>query len=242
MRIILASSNDALARKLTARWPDTLLLTPRDLSRCGWRYDVPAPPGPSGEEWAGRAVAAGAMVRTAAISAVYTRLPGIFAHDLADIRIDDREYVAAEMNAFLLSWLTSLRCTVVNRPTIMGLAGPNLRPEAWTQRAAEAGIPVRCMARGSDGYEADAPQPPTRQVTIIGSACFGETDELARRWARNLADQMGLTLLTVAFEWRAGPTNFLQAHPWPDLTAPGVENAVLDLLCAPETPAHREAA
>ncbi len=240
MLIILASSNDRVARDLAVRWPRTLLLTPQDLSRRGWRYEVPVPPGSARGERAESAVAAGAVIRAADIAGVYTRLPGVFEYELPEIRIEDKEYVAAEMNAFLLSWLTSLPCTVLNRPTIMGLAGPNLRPEAWTRVAAELDIPVRSTRRGSDGYQPHA-TPKAEQLSVVGGACFGDVDPLARRWARTLADHMGLVLLTVAFERSAGKTRFLEAHPWLDLTIPGVEDALRDLLCVPGAQTHLEA-
>ena len=167
----------------------------RDLSRVGWRH---RPCGPAALS-EGRAVVSGRVVAVHEIEIVLTRLDGIMASELTHIVSKDRDYVAAEMNAFLLSWLTRLACPVVNRPVPMGLAGANHRPEGWAALAATLGIPIRRQRRGPDGY-----MPPTagitRSVILVGDKCFGDPDPELRNSTRLLAGAAGLDFMTAIYE------------------------------------------
>jgi hypothetical protein len=57
----------------------------------------------------------------------------------------DRDYAAAEIHALTLSWLSSLRCPVVNRPSVRGLAGADRSIAEWLLLAGRAGLPARRM-------------------------------------------------------------------------------------------------
>ena len=68
----------------------------------------------------------GRIVRCQKIAGVLTRLPYVYEREVHHIALDDRQYVAAEMGAFLTAWLASLACPILNRPmlvTCRGLAG-----------------------------------------------------------------------------------------------------------------------
>lgn len=54
----------------------------------------------------------------------------------------DRLYATQEMTALFMSWLTALRCPVLNRPVAQGLSGSWRHPSEWTVLAAEAGLPT----------------------------------------------------------------------------------------------------
>ena len=77
-----------------------------------------------------------------------TRVPAVFEDELTDIMFSDRSYVAAEMTAFLLFWLSRLRCPVLNEPTATCLAGRYWRREQWIDQAARAGIAVHAFPAG----------------------------------------------------------------------------------------------
>jgi hypothetical protein len=53
----------------------------------------------------------------------------------------DRDYVAQELQAFLLSWLHSLQAPVLNGPTPLGLSGRLRHVSEWIWLATEAGLP-----------------------------------------------------------------------------------------------------
>ena len=63
---------------------------------------------------------------------------------------EDRDYATTEMYAFWLSWLASLACPVVNRPTPRGLGTQNRSLAEWLCLAARAGLPARSYYFTSD--------------------------------------------------------------------------------------------
>src|SRR5207248_5485047 len=117
MILIIASRFDRRAPALAARWHahGAQVVTGTALSTAGWRYRAGAAEG---------AAVAGVAVPVDAITGVLTLVPAITVDELPQIIASDREYVAAEMSAFLRAWLAALPCPVINRPTPTALAGP----------------------------------------------------------------------------------------------------------------------
>ena len=147
MLVILANCGNRSAELLAERWSHlgARLLTPSDLSLEGWRVAYGTDDRRL-DRWS-TAVVGGEVVPTDQITGVLTRLPAVFEHELMTVVPEDRAYVAAEMTAFLLAWLTQLPCPVLNRPTATGLSGPNWRRERWVAVAAQLGIPARSVRR-----------------------------------------------------------------------------------------------
>lgn len=106
--------HDRAARDIVDEWAahDAALLSCEDFSTAGWRHRL-------GDRRASRAVVSGAVVPESDIHGVLVRRQWILDLELAHIEESDREYVAAEMNAFLVSWLTNLAC-----PVLIGQAPP----------------------------------------------------------------------------------------------------------------------
>lgn len=161
------------------------------------------------------------------IAGVLVRLPCVYAHELLHITPADRDYVAAEMTAFLLSWLSTLTCPVLNHPTSTCLGGPYWRSEQWTYAAACAGIPVTSTSRRvclaappvsvtSEMVQFD-PAPGNLRVTVVGDQCVGNADGTLRRYARYLAEAADVGLLTVRFIDDSLGLRFADANPWPPL-------------------------
>ena len=147
MLLIVAQRNDLAARSLAERWRSrgAALLTARDLSMPGWKFDLPAQ-GPS------RLIAEGRPFSSNQIAGVLTRLSAVPATELDHVTAEDRAYVSSEMTAFLLAWLSSLPCPVLNRPTPSGLCGPGWRIEQWIHLAAGLGIPVKSVRRSTSAH------------------------------------------------------------------------------------------
>jgi hypothetical protein len=225
MILILASRHDDGARRAVAAWEadGARLLTAEDLSRPGWQYSPLQP---------GRSVAMVGSDRVTAdeIEAVLIRLPAVVGDELPGIVSEDRDYVAAEMTAFLVAWLTSLECRVVNRPTPTCLMGPNWRPEQWSLAAAKAGMRVRPVRRLA---AANLDQPTTEsdagaEVTLIGQHCFGAPTDALRAQIRRLGDAAGVDLLRVHLVDGA----FAGADIWPDLEDPVLSECLRSYLTA----------
>jgi hypothetical protein len=219
--IILASRYDEMASALAARWESdrVALLTPADLSVCGWRYYAGAPQ-------AGVSVANGQLVRNDQIGGVLTRLRRVDGRELDHVEFEDRAYVASEMNAFLLAWVSALKCPVLNRPSPESLCGPEWRLERWVRFAAGLGVPVQPVQRDSaacsmPSVDSDA------LVTVVGGRGFGQVDTSLAGHATRIAAAAGIDLLEVRFTGHERDSRFLNVNLMPDLSNSEVADAVL---------------
>jgi len=178
---------------------------------------------------------AGAAVAVADLEGVLTLRPSVFEDELVHIMPDDRPYVAAEMNAFLLAWLTVLPCRVVNRPTATSLLGPHWRREQWIRAAASLGIPAAPARRTSrvsaDGLDAGRiGSTRSAAVVVVGERGFGDVaPELVDR-AVMLARHARAALLEVWFEDAGSNARLLDANPFTPLQDPTLADAVLEFF------------
>jgi hypothetical protein len=226
--VIFANRNDPDAASLAARWTahNASLLTCDDLSVTGWRFHL-------GAGQSSTAVVGGHAVAFEEIEGVLIRWPGVFAQELTQIAETDRDYVAAEMMSFMVAWLSSLRCPVVNRPSPVNLTGPPWRHEQWTHAAARRGIPVRpALRRVAFNRDEPAGDRPTggADVTVVGGRSFGAAEEELHRQARLLAEAAGVSLLRVSFSGPEAGSLFTGADLRPDISSDEVASAVLALL------------
>jgi hypothetical protein len=226
--VVMASRSDAAATRFVAANADSgmHLMTPADLSQQGWRFRL-------GEPMECTAVVAGRPTKTAAIAAVMTRLPAVSDDDLPHIVPSDRAYVAAEMNAFLLAWLTSLTCPLLNRPTPQCLSGPIWRQEKWVLIANRLGIPSRPVARQvrlNERIGAASPEPAGATIAVIGRKHVGDGDGVLVERAHALAEAAAVDLLAVQFDGHGPDARFVDANLWPDLGDDNIAEAVIELM------------
>lgn len=201
------------------------LFTPQDLSICGWRYRVSEP-------HTSTAILGQREVKQSEIKGALVRLPWVGEEELLDIVPDDKAYVAAEMSAFLLCWLSGLTCPVLNRPTPGCLNGPGWGPERWTVAASNLGMriqPVRRRVSLSQFNETPVESAVTT-VTVVGKRCFGHADETLLVLAQRLADAANVDLLGVQFSGPEDDAYFIRATTCPEISAGGIESAVLTQL------------
>jgi hypothetical protein len=228
--LIIGSRYDQTAARIVSRWSeqDAVLATPADLSKPGWQLSLEGADGAS-------AVVNGEVVPAREFCGVLTRLPGVWAPELTHINSGDREYVAAEMTAFLLAWLSQLSCPLVNPPTAGCLSGPYWRPEAWVATAAGLGIPIQPVSRSSEEHGRWGSLAPGVgvNVTVAGRRVLGEVDGSLADHARALAKHACTPLLGVRFDGATADALFVGAELWPNLWAEGVSQAILDLFRAP---------
>lgn len=238
MFVVLAYAHDLGARALVQRWcaagEQAALLTCADLSLPGWRYMA-------GDLAAGHAVIEGRVIATREIRAVITRIPAVAEAELAHVHEEDRRYAVAEMQAFLLAWLMSLECPVLNRPSPSNLGGPWWSVAQWVQRARRLGLSARPV-RQHAVYGPGAPSGTECRVDgnaifadVVGDRAFlaggrepsAQLDSLARA-AIALARDAGVELLRVYFEHGSEQTPvFLEAGLWIDVAAENVAEALI---------------
>lgn len=236
MLLVLAGRSDRAAEALVERWGrrGARLLTCRDLSRAGWRFD-PA------DARRARVCVGGEVVGAREIRGVVTRLPSVTPRELPHIVESDREYVAAEMTAFLTAWLTDAPFTVVNRPTHVCLIGPNWRREQWLHAGLRAGLRVRhtrqllslhARRRGpsAGGLQEDEGRPSNHKrvvLTVVGRQCLGTAHPTLKAQARRLAEAAGVELLDVEFSGGGCDAEFVGAYLSPDVSRPQVADSLL---------------
>jgi hypothetical protein len=224
--ILVASCLDRDARTLAARWGTdrVALLTCEDLSVPGWRHYFAA-------AGTSAAVIGGREVALREITGVVTCLPSVSELELLHIVPADRAYVAAEMSAFLLSWLSTLNCPVVNRPSSTCLSGPYWRSEQWAYLASQVGMRVQPIHRRVTFAEVSAPAvPESTTVTVIGERCLGQVDTTVMTGARRLARAANVEMLAVRVTGSGPDATFLGADPWPDLTSQETADVVLEYV------------
>jgi hypothetical protein len=187
----------------------------------GWRYET--------HDGLGMAVIGGQAVSLEDISGVITCLPAVSELELLHIASVDRAYVAAEMTAFLLAWLTELQCPVINRPSPVCLTGPFWRREQWVSVAHAVGLPVLPVCRRvSLAQSAERCPPAGVEVTAIGGRTIGNAHPDVLMRVRALAEAAGVDVLTVRLT-DPGPNGaFIGADPTPDLTSEDKADRILE--------------
>jgi hypothetical protein len=126
----------------------------------------------------------------------------------------------------LTYWLSRLRCPKLNAPSAGCLSGPGWRPERWVAAAAEAGLPVKPVRRGTQPSGPQGGAHRRAAVTVVGEYYLGdECPELQRR-ALSLASAVGLDLLRVEFEEEGDDYLFCAASTFPDLAEADAADAI----------------
>lgn len=195
MLLVLGSALDDQPLALVERWTqagrDVALATPADLSRSGWRLR-------SGRPDQARAAVGERLVEAGEIDAIVTLLPWVSPADLGHVAKADRDYVAHEMSAFLLAWLTELRCTVVDRPSTVSLSGCGRSGHEWAALARPLGIACEPTWTG-----------PCTAVTVVAGHAVGDIDPELALPAEALAAQAARNLITFRFaaETPGSPTS-----------------------------------
>ncbi len=189
------------------------VLSPAGLSVPGWAHD---PDHPDGD----RIVIAGQVCPPTRLTGVITALDAVLAGDLRHVTEADRSFVAAEMTGFLRDWLTTLPCTVIDRPTTLALSGRGADRAAWSSAAAALGIGERLgapvpVARATTVTVAAgrivSPVPAPRRASTAGPDGRGEQVNAA---ALALACTAGVTAARLMFAGGPASPVLVGASPW----------------------------
>jgi hypothetical protein len=215
--VVLADAGDAAAAAF-ADAAGGLVITPRDLSARGWRWTTAR-----GLE---RAVAGGETIEPGAIAAILTRLPWVTDGQLAHVHSEDRRYVAAELTAFLATWLREFRRVLINPPAGTTLCGPGLSRAGWLAAAARAGVPVAPVRWGP----AAAVPAAGAAVQTVGARAVRAPSVAAARLGERLASAVGGAAALRVHVTGEGAPRFVAADPWVDLEDRAVSAALLERL------------
>lgn len=229
--LVIASASDTGAKCFSELYGDhgVTLVTPQDLARSGWNYVV-------GHGSRSTASIGERSLEARDVRYVVTRLSRVRPDDLTCIVPEDRTYVAAEMTAFLLAWLSELGCPVINRPTPRSLSGPGWSHEEWVQNAVRIGVPIEPARRRIPLSGIAATNSLNRSavlVTVVGRRTLGRADPTVHQAAIALAQAAGTELLSVRFDGAGDGARVLEADPWVDLGDDETREAVAQHMTSP---------
>jgi hypothetical protein len=189
------------------------IFTPLDLSTTGWHYR-------NSDMTEGVCVIGSEAMSYGEIDGVIVRLPAVSHSDLPHIIEVDRTYLAAEMTAFLLAWLSSLKCPMLNRPTSSCLSGPYLRQEQLTYFVAQLGVPV-VSCRKVVGYGLKRRQEEIKErstVIIVGKRHVGNVHPILVHYAQRIAKALNVEFFAVSFSRPDKEGRFIGIDLWPDIS------------------------
>lgn len=211
MIAVLGSELDEAACGLVEAWQDAgaVLLSARDLCTRGWVFHATA----GGD---GAFVAGGVRRPTTILRGLVVRRPAVVAEELPWIAAEDRQYVATEINAFLVAWLSALPCAVLNRPSATSLCGPAWSQTYWKLAAARAGV----------GWSDPAGPDAVDEIVFCGGRHHGAASSRQSVAASRLSAASGAELLGVQFAGDAVAAVSLQ----PRLAEQGARDLVLARL------------
>jgi hypothetical protein len=175
------------------------VLEPSGLSTPGWAHD---PENPAED----RLVIDGEVQPAGRLTAVITGLDAVQPFDLPDVRAEDRAFVASEMTAFLRTWLGTLTCPVLDRPTALALSGAAGDHAVWSKAAAALAVP--------DCQATPAPRTRTHAVTVAAGRVVGPAPEPAAATALALTRVANVTAARLRLTDDAREPAFCEAVPW----------------------------
>ena len=138
MIAIFASRFDEPTREAAEAWrldDEVALLTIADLLSGGWAVRT-------GSLKDSRIVVGGRARHASEVAGLINLMPCVYDFELLSVPRRDRDYVGAELTAFLVWWLNAMPCPVINRPTPGSLNGPAWQQEQWVRACRRAQIPV----------------------------------------------------------------------------------------------------
>ncbi len=181
----------------------------------------------------------GRVLDSSGLRGVLNRLVAVPATALVQVAKADRDYASHELTALYTSWLFSLTCPVINRPTGAGLCGHWPDRSEWLRQAFAAGLPAasyRLMATESpwSGWIPPANGAGQRVETVIlldGAVADGQPPADLVPGCVRLAKRCGNRLVGLQFVVDASTSwRFMDATPMPDLAAAG--DGLTDALAA----------
>lgn len=216
--LVLAHPRDDAARRFARCFSErpAAVIGPRELSTSRWEHYAVGP----GDD----VLSLGERpLRADAVSAVLVRIAAVSEHDLVHIGAEDRRYVAAEMTAFLWSFLSRLRCPVVNRPGAGSLMGPGWSATRWAAMAARAGLPPASDALPVGSLTVSESEA-ERLLTVVGDEVVGAPNRDVACAAVKLARAAAVRLLPIRLRIgpRSGQVRFVAVEPWSDVAVPEV--------------------
>ena len=169
-------------------------------------------------------ISGGETFAAAALSGVVNRILTFPVDHLAAAAPGEREYAAGELHAFLLGWLASLACPVLNRPAADCLAGPCHSEVVARHFAAVAGLTSdrACLTSASPWPPPPGPRfAAVRHFVLDGQVIGPPAAQSDAAALIRFAALWGARLLQIDTERAAGRTRLLNASAFADFSSGG---------------------
>lgn len=176
----------------------------------------------------------GTGVTAAEIRGVVSTISHFLPQEFYYIEAEDRDYVCSELGAFMIYFLSELRCPKLNPPSARRLTGLGMHCIEWSRAAERSGVPVMA-ARIRNGTPEAADDPRGLRYlrsTIIGDAVVGDpAPDRVGGYMRTLSRAFSMPYLSCVFASQGGD-DFLLADlaSVPDASTQGNREAMVRFL------------
>ncbi len=165
------------------------------------------------------------------ITGVITLIPSIMPQELIHIEEKDRNYVCSEMNAFLIYFLSQLKCLKVNEPSCNCLSGTHYDMVYWSSLAASLNIPVfpftlkdNCLSVSYFNKNCK-----TIKIAGVGKEISIENGNECAGYFSALKSKIGLSFLSASFVTEDDKNYRLASvSTLPDITLPSMQHAIVN--------------
>ena len=165
------------------------------------------------------------------IKGVITLIPSIMPQELIHIEKKDRNYVCSEMNAFLIYFLSELKCIKVNEPSCNCLSGFNYDMVYWSYLAESLSIPVFPYRLKNNHLTVSYFNNNCKTIRMagVGKEINNANDNDCCRYFSALKSKIDLSYLSASFitedekHYRLANVSTL-----PDITLPSMQDAIVN--------------
>jgi hypothetical protein len=204
MIVVIGSRHDTVAAALVDAWPNAALCSAEDLTRPGWVWRL-------NRSQSSRWVIGGEIVDDEDITGVFVRRSAIYPEEFLSTHPDDRTYLAAETQAFLIFVLAATRALVATPVADGALGDEAIRPERWILMARQAGVSVAPLRLTSNRLHRRQLHPVV--VEVVGSEVFGNAPLQSKAAALKIVHQLNLLWAAVVFDGRHRLLTITSARP-----------------------------
>jgi hypothetical protein len=136
------------------------------------------------------------------ISGVVCTVPYFLPQEFYYIESADRDYVCAEMNAFFIYFLSTLRCKKINPPSVKSFTGLSMHKFEWIKIVHHLKIPIWPfeLKNGAPVGSEDAQKIKYYTWTLIGkNVVENNVPENVQTWMRQISKAFSLPYLSCVF-------------------------------------------
>jgi hypothetical protein len=173
------------------------------------------------------------------IDGVISTIPYFLPQEFYHVDPADREYVCAEVSAFLIYFLSELSCKKLNPPSTRRLSGLSMNRIEWLKAATRCGVPIWPVRtkNGTPMPMGDTHGLQQLRATIVGDITVGEcVPRKVGEYMRTLSQLFGMPYLSGFFVSRDETEYFLaDLESLPDVSIVEHREAIAKFMRQPSS-------